>query len=184
MSANGTDYDLLVAFQDRLREKVPYSETQCFVTDEPVPLIWPSKGPWCTVCLGDQQFDPELYSGGGMGQLCQHTPVLVTAFIQSGLDHPPRLPVAMLDPKAGILTEYKPKILRALLSECDGKSDYPDLVVPWVPKSGGQSICRDGVVPVSCSRPTYMVQGETNGRQGINILGITLTFRCSFDWSL
>ena len=184
MSADGTEYDLLTEVQTRLREKVPFSESQCFITDAPVPIIFPGPGPFCTISIGDSTFDEEYYSGGGMQQLTQHTPLLITLLLRSTLDHPPRIENALLDPGRGALAKYKPRVLRALLADCDGESSDSDQTVPWSPKYLGEPILRDYMVPVRCSAPTYMVQGEDGGRGGAYFLGLTLTFRCSFDWRL
>ena len=74
MSSDGTEYELLTEIQDRLREKVPFSESQCFLCDAPVPLMFPIKDPFCTISVGASQFDAEMWSGGGFNQLTQHTP--------------------------------------------------------------------------------------------------------------
>jgi len=185
MSADGTEFDLLTEIQNRLREKVPFSESQCFLCDAPVPMMFPVKDPCCTISVGASQFDPEYWSGGGFNQLTQHTPVLVTVLCRSTLDHPPRVETALLDPGRGLLMRYKPKILRALLANCDGdSSDSDGPMPPWSPKYQGEPILRDYVQPISCSAPVYMAQGEDAGRGGAYFLGITLTFRCSFDWRL
>lgn len=182
MSADGTELELLGQIQDRLREKVPFTIPQCFICDTQVPEIFPPSGPICTISVGQSNFDPELFDGGGFNQLCQHTPVYVTVLVRSALDHPPAIETALLDPSGGLLMRYKPRILRALLAECDAAQHDRGPTVPWSPEYEGEPILRDWIKPVSCSAPLYMQQGE--GRGGVRFLGVTLTFRCSFDWRL
>ena len=176
MSADGTEYDLLTQVQGRLREKVPFPESCCFISDAPVPEFWPTVDPICTISVGDTQFDAEYWAGGGYEQLTQHTPLLITVFVRSSLDSPPRINAALLDPNRGLLMRYKPKILRALLAECDGTSSP---MPQWDPHYLGESILRDAIQPVGCSAPRY-----AQDRGGVNFLALTLTFRCSFDWRL
>lgn len=184
MSADGTEFDLLSQIVDRLREKVPFTAPQCFLSDEPVPVIFPPTDPICTVSVGDCQFDAEYWSGGGGKQLTQHTPIYVTVLIRSTIDNPPSVNVALLDPNRGMLMRFKPRLLRALLSECDGESSDPLLMRPWSPDRDGEPILRDYVQPISCSAPKYLQAGPEGGRGGANFLGMTLTLRCSFDWRL
>lgn len=182
MSADGTELDLLTQIQARLREKVPFTVPQCFICDTQVPEIFPPSGPICTISVGQSNFDGELFDGGGFNQLTQHTPVYVTVLVRSALDHPPAIETALLDPSGGLLMRYKPRILRALLADCDAAQHNRGPTVPWSPEHDGEPILRDWIKPVSCSAPLYMQQGE--GRGGARFLGITLTFRCSFDWRL
>jgi len=181
MSADGTELDLLTQIQDRLREKVPFTVPQCFLCDLAVPEIFPPTDPICTISVGASNFDPELFDGGGFNQLCQHTPIYVTVLCRSTLDHPPAIETALLDPNRGLLMRYKPRILRALLADCDAARHDQGPTVPWSPEHDGEPILRDWIKPMSCSQPTYM---QTSDRGGARFLGITLTFRCSFDWRL
>jgi len=175
MSADITDYDLLVAVRDRIIAKCDFTQVQCIICDDVVPIVFPPSERLCTVSMGECSFDPNLYSGGGNIQITQSSVVRVTPMIMSKLDTPPSSHRALLDDRNGLLRVHKRELLKALCV-CDTQ-DY-DNIAPWSPLKEGEVILRDGFPPYGCSAPSYV-----NGDKG-HFLAMTLTFMAVFDWDL
>jgi len=92
---------------------------------------------------------------------------------RSKLDQPPQAENALLNETFGILTRFKPEILRAILVD----DPTADILVPWVPvDDDGMSYLRDGIEPTRSQGP-----GQVPGRDWI---GLSLHFSVTFDWNL
>jgi hypothetical protein len=177
VSTEGTALELLTAVKNRLATLIPdFGRGALMITDEPVPPdAYFAQGKLaCTLCLLDGTFDKRLWAGGGPMQLTETSDLVVTILTHPKLDQPPQAEVALLNDKFGILTRFKPDILRALLVA----DPAADLLIPWVPvDDDGQYFLRDGgLVPVRSQGP-----GQVPGRDWI---GLSLHFAVQFDWNL
>lgn len=172
---DGTDFDLLRAVQARLCASVPkLAPGICMICDEPVPpgTYFPRGDLACTIALSDGTFDTEKYDGAGANQLCERKSLIVTVFTRSKLDQPPRAEFALLDEQRGILTCYKPAILRALLIH----DPTAETLEPWQPLRGEHPILRGALVPTRSQGPRQLLDDDW--------LGLSLFFDVEFDWEL
>jgi hypothetical protein len=177
MSADGTEYDLMQKVVDRLIDKIAaYNSHNCFVCDDVVPLIFPQSDHICTVCIGDSQFDADMFSAGGPEQLVEDTTIIVTPMIRCLYDSPPKSREALLGANNGLVRIWKPRVLRALVRRDDAECQP---MAPWIPLVGGEHILRDAFPPVFCSKPTYLADPQN---EHIGFIGCTFHFAAKFDW--
>jgi hypothetical protein len=157
----------------RLRSQVKgLNESNCIVTDQEQPPTWPSGSVVCTVCSGPGKFPEALYAGGGISTLCEVASLKVSIWVRCKLDKPPTAEAPLLGSDKGLISKYKPAILRALLSD-----EKNGAAVPWEPcDEDGVKLLRNQLSPISCTAPTPTSDGE--------FLGITLAFDTTFDWRL
>lgn len=172
-SDRATQLSILEAITQRLRQRVPdLSEVNTFVSDQRQPVKFPSDRLCCTITPGPGRFDEALWAGGGQSQICETLDVLVTLWLQNRLDAIPRATNALLGER-GILSWYKPHLLRALLLEDLGNGS----IDAWMPVGqDGMGLLRNYLRPVSCSSPMP--------EQTQSWIGMTLTLEASFDWML
>lgn len=167
---------LLTDVRNRLAEKIPeFTRGTLLITDEPVPpdAYFPKGKIACTVCLLDGGFDRGIWHGAGPNALTETSDLVVTILTRSKLDQPPQAEVALTNEKFGILTRFKPDLLRALLVD----DPTADILQPWVPgDDDGFSYLRNGIEPVRSQGP-----GQMPGRDW---LGLSLHFSVTFDWNL
>lgn len=171
---NGTEEDLLLAVQDRLRDKVQgLNEANCFVCDVEIPEgdLMQFSDLVCTVCAGNARFPQGFFAGGGTEQLNQQFDIAVTLLRRSKLDRPHEVRAAWFDKSRGLISVYKRQILTALLIDRSSGTTKP-----WEPMSGGNYMLRDQLSPSACTGPRQV--------NGIDFAGFTLTFSASFDWRL
>ena len=180
-AVDGDESRLLLQVQERLIDRVKvggnsaFNDKNCFVTEEPIPPeTYFSQGRMvCTVCLGDGQFDEYKYDGGGANQLTEHVDLLVSVFTRTKLDQPPQATYALLDEERGMSRKLKPALLEALLVE----DPDADILIPWIPlNSQGQPFLRNPPFPRRSQGPRQL--------QGMDWLGLTLSFGVEFDWDL
>ena len=172
---DGTAYDLLTEVETRLRAEIEgFNEGTCFICDSPVPpdAYFPTGGVVCTIALVDGHFDQGNYVGGGANVLTETCSLVITPMVNIVLDQPSRARAALLNDGKGILTRYKPRILRALLV------DDPDAatLAPWFPVKNGLPMTRGAMLPTRSDGPRQL--------QGADWLGLSLWFEVAFDWDL
>ena len=178
-TVQANEIDLLIAIRDRLRQegKPEFDSATCFLSDEPLPAVFPSKEPICTVCLSDQRYDTATYAGAGPNALCEAVPILITLLNRCVLDAPPRAEQALIHDSRGLL-KLRRRVLQALLlsstQECASHGDL------WIPLNvdGDQFLVERGLIPQGCTSPRYMVQGDRS------FLGVTITLIAQFDQDL
>lgn len=177
----GSELILLTAIRDRLVNRVDgLTAANCVLSDDAVPLVWPAD-PCCTVSIGDSQFNPELWEGGGSNQLTIRTTVLVTMFCRCVLDRPPAAESVLLNRDRGLLLKWKPAILKALLVN-DATWATSCCRVCWEPLTeDGYPILRQAMRPISCTSPRY-VPPDREG--AIPFMAWTLTLEAEYDWKL
>lgn len=165
-----TQQEILTAVVARLRECIPeYTDLTCFVSDHPTPVSFPAGPICCTVTLGAGTFPERMFAGGGQLTLCEQTTLLVSPYVRSKLDKPAQTTQIMLNEEKGLITRFKPAILKALLQ--DGAS------LPWQPlDSTGQRLLRSDLAPANCSAPAPDATGE--------FMGMIMSFAVEFDWRL
>lgn len=172
---DGTDFDLLTAVKARLTEKVPkLTDGLCLICDEPLPpeSYYPRGDFAMTLALTDGTFDKSMYDAGGANQLCESKRLIATVLRRSNIDQPGRLEHAMLDEDRGILTRYKPFVLRAILVD----DPAADILAPWQPMKNGKPILRGAIMPDISQGPRQVTGGGW--------LGLSLFFIVEFDWEL
>lgn len=168
-----TQDQLLRQVVRRLRSQVRgFTEGNCFVTDQEQPEMWPSGNVVCTVCASAGRFPEAFFAGGGTSTLCEMATIKVSVWARGKLDSPGKSEVSLVGREKGLLSCWKPGVLRALL--CEEKNGE---VHPWEPcDENGVKILRNQLAPMSCTAPTPTADGE--------FLGITLSFETTFDWKL
>lgn len=171
--SRGTQERILYRVITRLRESVDVlSEGNCFLSDQPIPPFWPQSAIVCTVSAGDGHYNEGMFLGSGHEQLCEEFPLTIGIFVLTGgLDTPGRNTAVMLGPDTGLITVYKPKILRALLVQKVG-----DEFVAWEACDNHGVPMAKEFRPTRCSRPQPTDDGSR--------LGIQIDFAVSFDWEL
>ncbi|QDU97536.1 hypothetical protein [Lignipirellula cremea] len=156
---------VLEAIVDRLIEKVDeWTLSTCFFSDAPGVGPAPPGDLFCTVSPGESVFS-DLFAGGGIETLHERGSVVVSVFSRLQLDGDGRAQARWFDARRGLLSRYKPRVLKALL-------------VDWEPQSAGQRLLRDPLYPVASSAPERMTDGD------VSFVRLSLTFGMSFDWTL
>lgn len=172
---DGTAYHLLTEVETRLRAEVEgFNAGNCFICDSPVPpdSYFPTGGVVCTIALVDGQFSGGHFIGGAANVLTETCSLVITPMVNIKLDQPPRARVAMLDDSKGILTRYKPRILRAILVD-----DIDAAVLSsWFPVKDGFPLTRGAILPRRSQGPVRL--------DGADWLGLSLYFEVEFDWDL
>lgn len=168
-----TQDQLLQQFARRLRSQIKgFSESNCVVTDQEQPEQWPGGNVVCTVCASPGRFPEAFYAGGGTSTLCEVASVKVSVYVRCKLDKPSSAEAWIIGKDKGLVSRFKPAVLRAVL--CEEKNDQ---VGPWEPcDEDGVKLLRNQLSPISCSAPTPTGDGQ--------FLGITLAFDTTFDWRL
>lgn len=171
--SRATQDQLLRQIVRRLRALIRgFTEATCFVADQEQPEIWPSGNVVCTVCVAPGKFPEAFFAGGGTSTLCEVASVKVSVWVRCKLDSPGKSESWVVGRDKGLLSYFKPSVLRALLCE-DKNGD----VHPWEPcDEDGTKILRNQLAPIACTAPTPTADGE--------FLGITLSFDTTFDWKL
>jgi len=169
----GTQAEILRQVVARLREKIAeFTESTCFVSDQEIPVSWPSGSICCTVSTGPAQYPPEFFTGGGRNQITKDSTLKVAVYVRSKLDHSPHTEAAIVGADKGIVSRFEPLILKTLL--CDERDGLP---VPWEPcNKDGSKILRNQLSPSGSTPPTPVPQGD--------FLGMTISFDLTFDWLL
>lgn len=72
LRSRATQDEILIAIRDRLRSAIDVlNDSNCFVTDQPIPWHMP-KGAYCvTVAPGEGTFPTEFFEGGGNATLTE-----------------------------------------------------------------------------------------------------------------
>lgn len=172
---DGTAYHLLTEVETRLRAEVDgFNEATCFICDDPVPpdSYFPTGGVVCTIALVDGEFNGGHYIGGGANVLTETCSLVVTPMLNIVLDQPPRAKAALLNDSKGILTRYKPRILRALLVDDINAA----ILAPWFPVKDAKPLTRGALLPTRSQGPRKL--------QGADWIGLSLYFEVEFDWDL
>jgi hypothetical protein len=173
MRDRATQDQLLYQTVRRLRSQIKgFSESNCIVTDQEQPEQWPSGNIVCTVCVAPGRFPEALFAGGGTSTLTEVAALKVSVYARCKLDKPPAAEAWIIGSDKGLVSKYKPAVLRALL--CEEKNGE---VEPWEPcDADGVKLLRNQLSPISCTAPTPTANGD--------FLGITLAFDTTFDWKL
>lgn len=168
-----TQQEILEAVVTRLRACVPeYTDLTCFVSDHPTPVSFPAGPVCCTVSLGSGTFPEPFFAGGGHLTLCEQTTLLVAPYVRSKLDKPAQTTQIMLNETKGLVSRFKPAILKALLVD-----DSSGTRVTWQPlDTTGNRLLRSNLAPANCSAAAPDASGE--------FMGMILAFSVEFDWRL
>lgn len=163
-----TQDQILTAIADRLLEKIEiYTDANCWISDDPVPLSHPSGDEFCTVSLGSGSFVSELFDGAGADTLTEMGSVIIAPTVPIRGDRPRRRRRRISsDPDGKSLLNRKYLILKALFSE------------EWEPADGVQPLLRDMPHPVSCSQPGEVHVGDAT------MLQLRIVIQTTFDWDL
>lgn len=172
-SDRATQKQILDAIVERLRDKVDdLGDTNCFASDQRQPVSWPPDHHAVTVSVGGGRFPEPFYASAGALTLCEQTTVAVTVWLHMDLDRSGRVEEALLS-ECGLISDWKPDILRALLITEDDDGNP----IPWHPVGeDGLGLLRNMLAPLSCSDVFTDAAGEW--------IGMTLTFGVDFDWRL
>lgn len=175
LSIDGTQYDLLTQVESRLHARISlFDRGNCFICDGPVPpdAYFPQGLLACTIAVGDGVFNDSNYDGGAANVLTEDCDLIVTLFLRSKLDQPPRAKVALLDEERGLLTKLKPAVLQALLVD----DPAAEILAPWLPMKSGRPFLRGALIPRRSQGPREI--------PGLDWLGLSLYFQAEFDWDL
>jgi len=151
--------------QRLIDEIAEWSSSTCYTSDDPNLTLVPPHDIFCTVVPRDGVFDEAMFAGGGIDCLSERTAVAVNvfSFVRSGESGGTN--AAIYSEQRGLLSNYKPRILRALLLD-------------WEPTFDGQSLLRDMLRPVRSVGPKAVT---VNKRK---YLSLTLEFATHFDWEI
>ncbi len=166
--------EIFIPIRDRLRGAIQgLNDSNCFVTDQPIPLHFPS-GSYCvTVAPSEGSFSAEFYAGRGNATLTEQGSVIVTPMVCMKLDRPFRSEQALLQPDLGLLG-WKRSILQALFVW--DTSNFPGPA--WEPTdANGRPLLRSQLQPRTATAPADVP--EHGGW-----LGMQLVFGMMWDWDL
>jgi hypothetical protein len=169
-SDRATQAEIMLAIVQRLRERVDgLTDSTCFISDQRMPVSWPAGHLACTVVAGEGEVDDAMWTGGGYSTICEHLQIQITIWLRCMLDQIPRAE-ASLAGEEGMLSRFKPQLIRALLLE-----KYGGRIENWMPAgSDGLGLLRNPLQLLRCGAP--LPDSEQK------YLGMTLFFRASFDW--
>ena len=174
LRSRATQDEILVAIRDRLRTAIDVlNDSNCFVTDQPIPLHMPG-GAYCvTVTPGEGTFPFEFFVGGGNATLTEQGSVIITPMVCMKLDRPFRSEQALLLPDRGLLW-WKRAILQALLVW--DPSNFPG--PSWeVTDPNGRPLLRSELQPIRASAPADV---PDHG----GWLGMQMIFAMQWDWEM
>lgn len=163
-----TQERILLSIAQRLIAQIPvFTDQNCWVSDDPVPLSHPGGNEFCTVSFGSGTFADEFFAGAGDDTLTEMGSIVVAPTVpMTGQRVRRRSRRIANDPTGQHLSNRKRQILTALLA--DG----------WEPADGEKPLLRDMMSPKSCTAPGEVVIGEAK------MLQIQLSFSTVFDWDL
>lgn len=166
-SGKANQIDICNAIVSQLISAVDdFSDTNCFITDQPIPRALPSGRIACTVSIGSGQFPHEFFAGGGIDTLTESGSVVVTPIVVAKSDRPYRKTrkiVGDKDDSVFNMLDLKRQVLAALL-----KTD-------WEASLG---YLRDMISPISADDPHDVPIGETMAT------AMKIRFAVTFDWEL
>ena len=161
-----TQKDICEALVARLRLKISfYNDANCFVSDQPTPVIFPSGKEGCTVAPGPGQFDDIKFSGAGMATLGENATAIVTCFVRHKRDRPGRGEQKLLSQADGMLVR-KQLIIGALFAH------------HWEPVHPvtGDQLLTSQLSPQSVTAPGDVTIGKDE------LVAFGLTVATPFDW--
>ena len=174
LRSRATQDEILIVIRDRLRSAIQgLNDSNCFVTDQPIPLHLPNGGYCVTVSPGEGSYPAEFYSGGGNATLTEQGSLIVTPMVCMKLDRPFRSEQALLQVDRGLLW-WKRSILQALLVW--NANDFPGAA--WeVTASDGRPLVRNQLQPQRASAPADVPDHS-------GWLGMQISFGMVWDWNV
>lgn len=146
-------------------------ESNCWLTDQPIPISIPGGRLAVTVSLGPGRFPAEFFAGGGADTLVEDGSLVITPLVVTPADRPRRKWRKIMGAEragdAPSLLYIKHGILKALLADPD-----------WEPDDGDKPLLRDMLSPLSCDDPHDVPVGETVAT------AMRMRFSIVFDWDL
>lgn len=163
---------ILTSIVDRLISEIDeLDKSNCWLSDQPIPISIPGGRYAVTVSLGPGRFPSEFFAGGGSDTLVEDGALVITPLVVATSDRPRRKWRKIAGEHrigdAPSLLYFKHGILKALLADSE-----------WEPHDGDKPLLRDMLSPLSCDQPHDVPVGETLAS------AMQMRFSTVFDWDL